>query len=178
MILDLAALHRELGIPADYAAHRGCPPQPEAAEAELVSIGGDIYGRDQRLIVPAAQAWQAMVSAAAADGVGLQPVSAFRGIEYQAGIVRRKLAAGQPIGQILKVSAAPGYSEHHTGRAVDIATAGADPLVETFADTPAFAWLTENAGKFGFKMSYPRDNPYGMIYEPWHWAFQLDAIAL
>ena len=26
------------------------------------------------------------------------------------------------------------------------------------------------AGDFGFSMTYPRDNPWGISYEPWHWA--------
>jgi hypothetical protein len=25
------------------------------------------------------------------------------------------------------------------------------------------------AGRHGFRLSYPRDNPHGVIYEPWHW---------
>ena len=70
----------------------------------------------------------------------------------------------------MTVSAAPGYSEHHTGRAVDIATPGSRPLTEEFEDSAAFHWLNENAADFGFSMSYPRDNRYGFIYEPWHWA--------
>ena len=37
--------------------------------------------------------------------------------------------------------------------------------------TPAFAWLAANAGAHGFHMSYPRDNPHGIVYEPWHWRF-------
>ena len=68
------------------------------------------------------------------------------------------------------MNAAPGYSEHHTGCAVDIATPGSRPLTEEFEDSQAFRWLTDNAGKFGFSMSYPRNNPAGFIYEPWHWA--------
>ena len=43
------------------------------------------------------------------------------------------------------------------------------PAEESFEATDAFAWLTGNAGDFGFQMSYPRDNPHGITYEPWHW---------
>ncbi len=53
---------------------------------------------------------------------------------------------------------------------MDIATPGSRPLTEEFEETPAFKWLTENAETFGFSMTYPRDNPYGVIYEPWHWS--------
>ena len=34
-----------------------------------------------------------------------------------------------------------------------------------------FAWLSHSAHQFGFSLSYPRDNPLGFIYEPWHWCF-------
>ena len=31
---------------------------------------------------------------------------------------------------------------------------------------------TGEAGAFGFSMTYPRDNPWGIIYEPWHWSLK------
>jgi len=103
--------------------------------------------------------------------VELQIVSAFRSIEYQLGILQRKLDRGQTIAQILRVSAAPGYSEHHSGRALDITTPGFAALEEEFENSPAFAWLKKNGRRFGFRLSYPRRNPHGIAYEPWHWCF-------
>ena len=32
-------------------------------------------------------------------------------------------------------------------------------------------WLASHAGEFGFSMSYPRGNPHGIVYEPWHWLY-------
>lgn len=127
--------------------------------------------RPQWLAPHAAAAWQRMHAAARHDRIDLQVVSAFRGIEYQLGILQRKLAAGQSITQILQVSAAPGYSEHHTGRALDLTTPGYAPLEEVFETSPAFAWLQTHAGEFGFRLSYPRGNGYGIVYEPWHWCW-------
>ena len=72
---------------------------------------------------------------------------------------------------ILQVNAAPGFSEHHSGLALDIGTPGEPPAEETFEHTAAFAWLQSDAGQHGFAMSYPRDNPNGIVYEPWHWRF-------
>jgi D-alanyl-D-alanine carboxypeptidase len=91
-------------------------------------------------------------------------------VDYQARLIRKKINAGQKIGDILEVNAPPGFSEHHTGRAVDVATPGSRPLTEDFESTQAFAWLQRRAAEFGFSMSYPRDNPCGFVYEPWHWA--------
>jgi D-alanyl-D-alanine carboxypeptidase len=110
-----------------------------------------------------------MRSAARADDVTLEAISGYRSHEYQLGIFRRKLARGLALEQILAVNAAPGYSEHHSGEAIDIGTPGEPPAEESFETTPAFAWLQRRAVGFGFRMSYPRDNPHGIVYEPWHW---------
>ena len=102
----------------------------------------------------------------------LQVVSAYRSVAYQEGILRGKLERGQAMEDILRVSAAPGYSEHHSGRALDLTTPGFTALEEEFERSDAFAWLTENAGAFAFRLSFPRDNPHDIAYEPWHWAWQ------
>ena len=89
---------------------------------------------------------------------------------YQAGLIRKKLDAGQEVTEILTVNAAPGYSEHHSGRAVDIASPGSRPLTEEFEASEAFGWLEKRAKEFDFSLTYPRDNRYGFVYEPWHWS--------
>ena len=161
---------RELGIRPSYGMDRGLPLCVEPPE--VVLIGLDIFGRARHLEPQAARRWAAMLEAAKLDGVELLLVSAFRSVDYQRAIFDRKLAQGATLDEILHVNAAPGYSEHHAGRAVDIATRGCPPLTEAFDTTEAFAWLRENAVRFDFEMSYPRDNPYGMVYEPWHWAMR------
>lgn len=130
-----------------------------------------MFGREQSLAPAAADAWMGLRDAAAGESVELQLVSAYRSVQYQRQLVERKLVAGLSIESILRVSAAPGYSEHHTGRAIDLSTPGSVPLEEEFEGTAAFDWLLRNASRFGFVLSYPRGNPYGIIYEPWHWAF-------
>ncbi len=166
----LRELHDELGIPVNYGESGGPPAYAEAGD--LVEVGPNLVGRMQRLAPAAARRWADMVAAAADDGVTLLIVSGFRSYDYQAALIRKKINAGQSIAEILEVNAAPGHSEHHTGRAVDIATPGSRPLTEEFEDSAAFGWLGENAYRFDFAMSYPRDNPWGIIYEPWHWAMK------
>lgn len=161
-------LHRELGIPADYAADRRLPFFPEARG--LVDVGPNLVGRMQRLAPRAAARWRDMAERAEREGIRLLLVSGFRSFDYQAELIRKKLAQGQAIADILRVNAAPGFSQHHTGLAVDIATPGSRPLTEEFEHSDAFRWLAANAGQFGFGMTYPRDNPWGFIYEPWHWS--------
>lgn len=163
----IATIHQELGIPADYAEARGLPLQVEAIE--LVDTEPDLYGRQPLLTPVAFHWWRRMRDAAADDGVVLYIVSAFRSVEYQVELLRNKLAKGQAIREILEVNAAPGYSEHHTGRALDLATDLSEPLTESFEDTAAYTWLEAHAQTFHFALSYPRQNPHGIAYEPWHW---------
>jgi D-alanyl-D-alanine carboxypeptidase len=161
-------LHQELGIPADYGQDRCLLYYTEATA--LVDVGPNLVGRMQRLTPDTAALWQQMVEAASSGGIRLLIVSGFRSFEYQAQLIRNKLEAGQSLEEILAVNAAPGFSQHHTGDAVDIATPGSRPLTEEFEESDAFAWLGKYAGEFGFSMTYPRDNPSGFIHEPWHWA--------
>mgnify|MGYP000346579185 CR=1 FL=1 len=66
-------------------------------------------------------------------------------------------------------------SAHWSGRAVDINLgfiAGGDPTDSTYANrlhqarSAAYAWMLDNAGRFGFVNYY---------YEPWHWEWQGDS---
>ncbi len=166
----LDEIFRSLGIPATYAVTCGMPLQQECAA--LVDTELDVFGRQPRLDARAFAAWTAMKSAAAREGIVLQLISAFRSITYQQELIQRKLARGDSIAAILAVNAAPGYSEHHTGRALDIGSPGFAHLEIEFERSPAFAWLTKHASEFGFTMSFPRDNAYGVQYEPWHWCYR------
>ena len=159
-----------LGLDQSYGERSGLPLVREPA---LLGFAGfDRYRRPLWLHPDAARAWAHMRDAAARDGVVLEAISGYRSHDYQLGIFERKRARGQTVEQILTVNAAPGYSEHHSGLALDIGTPDEPPAEESFEDTPAFAWLGANASGYGFAMSYPRGNPHGIVYEPWHWAFQ------
>jgi len=171
--LQLARIaHRlhALGLDADaYEARTGLVLVAEPAA--LTFAGVDRYRRPLWLRAAAARDWQRMHGAAQRDGIVLEAISGYRSHDYQLGIFERKLARGQDVATILTVNAAPGYSEHHSGRALDIAAPGEPPADESFEATPAFAWLRDNAAAFNFSMSYPRDNPHGIVYEPWHWCW-------
>jgi len=160
-------IHFQLGISQDYGQNPHIPKQPEAEN--LVPVDGDILGRPQSLEPVAAEQWIKMRDAAMGEGIELLVVSAFRSFGYQARLLEAKLAKGQSIEDILLTNAAPGFSQHHTGKAIDIAVTGCPPLVEEFETTEGFRWLGENAADFQFVMPYGRNNACGFIYEPWHW---------
>ena len=166
----IADLHQRLGIPADYATRTGLFQQ--RTPDDLVDIGVDVFDRPQRLRMEAANAWTGLVEAASLDGVTVRLVSAYRSLEYQVNLIQRKVEAGESIGQILTRIAAPGYSEHQGGCAVDVTSPGIDSLTEFFEETQTFRWLVASAVEHQFVLSYPRSNPYGVIYEPWHWCYR------
>lgn len=161
---------RALSIPDDYGARHALDLVPEPRT--LAFAGLDRYRRPLWLTAPAACAWRHMRASALREDILLDAISGYRSHAYQFGIFSRKRARGQTLEQILQVNAAPGYSEHHGGFALDIGTPGEPAAEESFEATPAFAWLSNHAGDFGFVLSYPRDNPHGIVYEPWHWRFR------
>ncbi len=170
MLRPLLRMLAELGVdPWDYRARTDLPL---LLEPRLLSPAGrDRYGRPLWLTDACADAWLQMRHAAADDGIVLEAISGFRSYAYQHGIFRRKRARGLDLAEILAVNAAPGFSEHHSGRALDIGTPGEPPAEETFEKTAAFGWLSARAAGFGFRLSFPRDNPHRIVYEPWHWYY-------
>lgn len=171
---------RELGIPTDYGEVRRLPLQPEASD--LIEIAHDESG-PIRLSPPAAEAWNALAAAARAEGIVLLPLSGFRSVDRQTAIIREKLrghgsvlgdeqfSTDDALSKILRVVAAPGYSEHHSGRALDVGVPDEPPLEQGFALTSGYRWLSANAARFGFRLSFPEGNPHGIQFEPWHWCY-------
>lgn len=129
----------------------------------------------------AADSFLKMQAAARTQGLSLLPLSGFRTLDQQNHLffeVQRQ--RNQDPRQRAEVSAPPGYSEHHTGYAIDIGdgAAPATNLSTSFEKTRAFQWLRQNAHRFSFEMSFPPNNPQGVSYEPWHWRFVGDRASL
>ena len=161
--------------PEDLLGHL---PYEEVPQSELTTISAD--GR-LKLRHTAAEKFKQMQAAARADGVLLTPISAFRTISEQDYLFFRiKEKRVQGVTKRAEVSAPPGYSEHHTGYAIDIGD-GKVPstnLSEKFENTAAFRWLEANSPRYSFELSFPRDNPQGISYEPWHWRYVGDRHSL
>lgn len=162
-------MDRELGIPSDYGPSHGLTLVQEPAT--LADAGKDLRGRTVRLAPAAAAALKRMTAAAVKDGVALQIVSGFRSAAYQAALLRTKLNRGMSIAAALSINTPPGYSEHQSGCAVDLATPHSPAADQSFARTPAYAWLNRHAAEFGFHLSYPQTNAHGIEFEPWHWRY-------
>ncbi|MBB5880103.1 D-alanyl-D-alanine carboxypeptidase [Xanthomonas arboricola] len=158
----------QLGLDADdYVQRTGL--QLTAEPATLHFAGHDRFDRPLWLSAGTARAWRFMRAAALHADIVLDAISGYRSHDYQLGIFERKFGRGLTLEQILAVNAAPGFSEHHSGDALDIGTPGEPPAEEAFEATAAFAWLSSHAPRFGYRLSYPRNNLHGIVYEPWHW---------
>jgi D-alanyl-D-alanine carboxypeptidase len=160
---------RQLQVPSDYPLSRQLALQPEATQ--LADAGTDIYGRRLQLAPDAATALASMEAAAARDGVAIAAVSGYRSFRYQRQLLQTKLQRGVDIDSALRVNTAPGFSEHHTGCAVDLTTRDVVPADAAFAGTAAYRWLKLHAADYGFHLSYAAGNPHGIEFEPWHWRF-------
>ena len=139
----------------------------------ISSYGIGKYQRFEQLNQEAARELMKLIYTARTEGVWIVVISGFRTIEQQQKLWNQKIQSLNSQQKAAKFSAPPGYSEHHTGYAVDLAD-GQFPnldLTPEFENTAAFQWLKIHAQEYGFEISFPANNFQGISYEPWHWRF-------
>jgi LAS superfamily LD-carboxypeptidase LdcB len=112
---------------------------------------------------------QKMLDQAKANNVTIYVHSAYRSFNTQ-GALKGQYSVAYGAGTANQFSADQGYSEHQLGTTVDFITTGTGGELLGFDRTPAYAWIVANAYRYGFVLSYPKDNDY-YIFEPWHWRF-------
>lgn len=136
---------------------------PEANAADLVTVAGYKVHKD------AAESLKKMMADAKAAGAPLTLGSAFRSVSYQQGIINRKTKAGKSTKDIYHMSAPAGYSEHHTGFAVDFS-----PINSGFARTAGYRWLLKNANNYGWYQTFTAEYSVksGVSEESWHWKYK------
>jgi D-alanyl-D-alanine carboxypeptidase len=110
-----------------------------------------------------------LFKAASAEGKEILVISAYRSFDTQSALKSAyKVTYGA--GTANKFSADQGYSEHQLGTTVDFTTQETGNDFLSFDTTAEYTWLLNNAHKYGFVLSYPKNNTY-YAYEPWHWRF-------
>lgn len=139
-----------------------------ADPGDLVQLPQELTFQEYRIYVlpETRDAFVAMARAAEADSISLRADSGFRSPNFQRRIIRGRLERGDGFETILKSVAPPGYSEHHTGRALDLC-----PSEAIFAFTDTYTWLKKNAGEYGFYETLPEDPKAPLTWESWHWAY-------
>lgn len=136
-----------------------------------VALRSNITGNEKYMRKEAAQALEAMISAASKAGMQFNLQSGYRSYGFQDSLYNRYVQQqGQAVADTQ--SARPGYSEHQTGLAVDVGSVNHPECAveQCFSGTPEGHWLAENAHAYGFIIRYPegKDATTGYIYEPWH----------
>lgn len=115
-----------------------------------------------------------MLDSAKSQGVEIQILSGFRSFSTQASLKSEyKTTYGSGAN---KFSADQGYSEHQLGTTLDFTTEKVGAVLAGFDKTEAYKWMSTNAHKYGFILSYPKNNAY-YVYEPWHWRYVGVALA-
>ena len=140
---------------------------PDCEEEKLVNTENENIKVHYKCL----EAFNKMKEVALKDGIKLEIISGYRSSKYQIGIFKHKFKNPEEptieeLKKRLSVSAPSGYSEHHTGLAIDI-----NSVEDDFAGTAEAIWLECNAPKFGFELSFPKNNVQGLSYEPWHWRY-------
>ncbi|MFO0719077.1 MAG: M15 family metallopeptidase [Candidatus Paceibacterota bacterium] len=116
-----------------------------------------------------------MLEDALDDDVVLTVVSGYRSFSEQTDLkTGYKFIYGA--GTANQFSADQGYSEHQLGTAVDFSTPDENAVFTSFESTKAYKWLSDNAYRYGFILSYPKGNIYYQ-FEPWHWRFVGESLA-
>lgn len=110
-----------------------------------------------------------LLDTAKAQGVTLYVKSGYRSFAEQKSL-KSSYSVTYGKGTANSFSADQGYSEHQLGSTLDFITSGLNGNLGGFDKTTSYEWLSNNAYRFGFELSYPKGNGY-FIYEPWHWRF-------
>jgi LAS superfamily LD-carboxypeptidase LdcB len=125
--------------------------------------------RSEQFLTEAWPALKNLLDEAKTQGVVLYTKSGYRSFNEQK-ILKSSYTVTYGAGTANAFSADQGYSEHQLGTTLDFITSGLGGQLNGFDKTEAYTWLTNNAYRFGFTLSYPKGNKY-YIYEPWHWRY-------
>ena len=114
------------------------------------------------------EAYKKMKEDAAKEGYYISIVSGYRSVDYQRGLYNRYLSTDSQE-NVDRYSARPGYSEHHTGMAMDIFGSNCSELRD-FENSPEYPWVRDNCYKYGFIIRYLEETESitGYEAEPWH----------
>ena len=133
---------------------------------DLVTVEVESDGWEWKLAKPAADSFKKMKNDAAYEGINLDIGSAFRDYSLQEQLWNDSVNRKGSEAEAARTQAPPGYSQHHTGLAIDFS-----PITNDFQNTPQYQWLKNNARRYGFELSFPEGNAQGVDFEPWQWVY-------
>lgn len=153
----------------------------EIDESQLTTLSDNSHQVDSRI----ASDYEAFSAAATEAGFPLVVISAYRSVAAQQEVFSTNvnslmssegLSEADAIAKTKETITEPGYSEHHTGLAVDVVDQewynnySSQVLDASYGSQPGAKWIAENAPKYGFIIRYPegQEDITGITYEPWH----------
>lgn len=138
--------------------------KPDLVEVKEYAINGMYLTKECML------SFVKMADDAKKQGYNIRAISTYRTYEYQ-DMLYNNYAARDGVNKADTYSARPGFSEHHTGLAIDIDNMKTS--YTSFDKTKEYTWMQENAYKYGFILRYPEDKVdiTGYMYEPWHYRY-------
>lgn len=161
----LVLVNKKFRLPSTYA-----PSDLVKASNSGIRKGENYYLRNT--IIPDLTD---MINDSKASGIDLSIVSGYRSYQTQVSTYNYWLTKNSNnIEYVDTFSARPGHSQHQLGTVIDFSSNEiGDVLGDTFANTNAYKWLTENAYRYGFVISYPKgyESITGYKYESWHYRY-------
>jgi D-alanyl-D-alanine carboxypeptidase len=118
----------------------------------------------------ASAAFNSLLADSTAAGFSIYATSSYRSYESQVSTYNYWVGVSGKDGADT-YSARPGYSEHQTGLAVDVATPGC--VLDCFKTTSAYQWMIDHAAEYGFIQRYYSgyEDITGYIAEEWHYRY-------
>ena len=120
---------------------------------------------------------RAMAGAADKNGTPIGSWSAYRSYDQQLELFNGYVKA-YGYDNAVEFSQRPGHSEHQLGLAIDFMASGANGMLS--GESTTGKWMTRNAWKYGWVLSYPRsktdpahlwNETVCFRYEPWHYRY-------
>ena len=161
----LVLVNKQYKLPSSYA-----PKDLVKASKSGIRRGENYYLRS--IVIPDLTK---MVNDAKSEGVDLSIVSGYRSYQTQIDTYNYWLKMNNGNTSLVDTfSARAGHSQHQLGTVIDFSTNEIrDKLGDEFSNTKASKWLSQNAYKYGFVISYPKgyENITGYKHESWHYRY-------
>jgi len=169
----------ELGVTIPYRGIATGQEKLFAIRDQQIALKGEPYTIPPQYLPPNVyDAYLTMMEAMQKDlGRWLYVESGYRSSAYQLYLFIYYLKNHDySIRETVKWVALPGYSEHGAPQfqAIDFISIdgiSGEENFEEFEHLEEYAWLLNNAERFGFHLSYPKNKP-GITFEPWHWHYE------
>ena len=161
----LVLVNKQYKLPSSYA-----PRDLVKADKSGIRRGAGYYLRS--IVIPDLTK---MINDAQSEGVDLSIVSGYRSYQTQIDTYNYWLKMNNGDTALVDTfSARAGHSQHQLGTVIDFSTSEInDKLGDEFSNTKASMWLSKNAYKYGFVISYPKgyENITGYKHESWHYRY-------